>query len=221
MTRFKDREKSIKLRLQGKSYSQIKDTIKVSKSTLSYWLKEYPLSDKRIRELRDNNPRRIEKYRATRLKKKKERLGIVYKEERKKLLPFSKRDLFIAGLFLYLGEGTKTTEARLSVSNTNPAVSKIFIKWLNKCFDIHLSKIKIYLHLYSDMSINKEIDFWSKELRIPKKQFQKPYIKQSSKNHINYRSKFNHGTCNVIIGDARLTERILSDLKIIEDEFKN
>ena len=83
MARFRDRAKAIKLRFQGKSYSQIKSALKVSKSTLSYWLKDFPLSEKRIKELRDNNPRRIEKYRATRLKKKKERLEKLIIKKRK------------------------------------------------------------------------------------------------------------------------------------------
>lgn len=220
MARFKDKEKAIKLRLQGKSYSQIKKIIGVSKSTLSYWLTDYPLSEKRIRELRGNSPIRIERYRATRLRQKNERLSKVYREEKKRLLPLSKRDLFIAGLFLYWGEGTKTTESQLSVSNTNPAVIKFFIEWLVNSLEVPLKKIKIYLHLYSNMNIDKEIGFWMKELSLPKKQFRKPYIKKSDSRMINYKTKFGHGTCNAIVGNARLTEKILGGLKVIEDKFK-
>ncbi|PIR57619.1 MAG: hypothetical protein COU71_02940 [Parcubacteria group bacterium CG10_big_fil_rev_8_21_14_0_10_38_31] len=222
MARFEDREKAIKLRLEGKSYSQIKEVLNVAKSTLSYWLKDYPLSEEKIKELRDKNPIRIEKYRATRAKQKKDRLDEVYKEERrKKLLPSSKRDLFIAGLFLYWGEGGKTVESRLTVSNTNPAVIKFFVKWLNECLDVSLANIKIYLHLYNDMDIKKEIEFWVRELNIPQKQFRKPYVKKSSSKRINYKIRFSHGTCNAMVGDVRLTERILINLRIIEDSLKN
>lgn len=221
MARFKDKEKAIKLRLKGASFSQIKESIKVSKSTLSYWLKDYPLSEKRIRELRDFNPKRIERYRATRLRQKQERFNKAYQEEKKNLLPLTKRDLFIGGLFLYWGEGTKTSEARLSVSNTNPAVLKFFITWLRKVFNVPLKKIKIYLHLYSNMSIKREMDFWSKTLSIPLNQFQKPYIKISSSKNINHKGVFGHGTCNIIVGDARLREKVLANLKIIEDKFNN
>jgi len=220
MARFIDRQKAIQLRIKGKSYSQIKKIIGVSKSTLSYWLKDHPLSEERIRELK-LDPRRIEKYRATRLRQKQERFNKVYQEEKKNLLPFTMRDLFIAGLFLYWGEGTKTSEARLSVSNTNPAVLKFFITWLRKVFNVPLKKIKIYLHLYSNMSTKREMDFWSKTLSIPLNQFQKPYIKISSSKNINHKGVFGHGTCNVIVGDARLREKVLANLKIIEDKFNN
>lgn len=219
MARLKDREKAIKLRLEGKSYSQIKMIIGVNKSTLSYWLKNYPLSEKRISELRDKNPIRIEKYRNTRRKKKEERLRKTYFKEKKKILPLSKRDIFIAGLFLYLGEGTKTMDTRTSLSNTNPSAINFFITWLTKSLKVSLRKIKIYLHLYSDMSVNREIGFWSKALSIPKSQFTKPHIKKSKMEKINYRKGFNHGTCNVIVENARLTERVFAGLKVLESKY--
>ncbi len=40
--------------------------------------------------------------------KRERRLKRQYNDVRKMLLPFSKRELFIAGLFLYWGEGGKT-----------------------------------------------------------------------------------------------------------------
>jgi len=51
MARIQDREKAIALRKQEMSYSQIKKVLGVSKSTLSYWLKDFPLSKERVEEL--------------------------------------------------------------------------------------------------------------------------------------------------------------------------
>ena len=65
MARKIDKQKAIAMRKKGMSYSQIKDKIKVSKSTLSGWLSDMPLSEKRIRELRADSPIRIERYRNT------------------------------------------------------------------------------------------------------------------------------------------------------------
>ncbi len=39
MAKFKDKQKAIKLRLMGYSYSQIKKEFTLSKSTLSNWFK--------------------------------------------------------------------------------------------------------------------------------------------------------------------------------------
>ena len=73
MARFKDHQKALDLRKQGMSYTQIKKTLKVGKSTLSVWLRKYPLSKERIKELRNNNERRIEKFRETMKQKKQEK----------------------------------------------------------------------------------------------------------------------------------------------------
>ena len=78
MAKNKLKQKAINLRLSGCSYSQIKDKIGVSKSTLSNWLDKYPLSNERIRELRDNSPKRIENYRNTMRRKRESRLSVIY-----------------------------------------------------------------------------------------------------------------------------------------------
>ncbi len=217
MARFKDHQKALDLRKQGNSYSQIKKILGVSKSTLSGWLKEYPLSKQRIRELRDWNEQRIERFRGTMRRKKETRLNIFYHEQKKIILPLSNREIFIAGLFLYWGEGGKSLATQLTISNTNPALIKFFIRWLTKNLSVPKNKLRIKLHLYSDMNINKEVEFWSQNLSIPKNQFKKSYIKKSRLADINHKGGFGHGTCDLSIGNARLTEKILMSIKLISD----
>jgi len=96
MARFHDHNKALILRKRGMSYSQIKKILKVSKSTLSLWLRNYPLSKQRIRELRDWNEQRIERCRETKRKKKEERLNQFYKEQKKLLFPFNKREFYLS-----------------------------------------------------------------------------------------------------------------------------
>jgi len=219
MARFADREKAIKLRLEEKSYSQIKKILGINKSTLSYWLRDYPLSKQRIRELRDCNEQRIERFRETMRKKREKRMAEIYKNQKKIILPITKREFFLAGLLLYWGEGTKSRTDCLSMSNSDPSVIRFFIYWLNKNLSVHKKKMKIYLHLYSNMDIKKESLFWSEKLDIPLHQFGKPYIKKSSSLRINHKGGFGHGTCNLTIGNARLSEKIFMSLKVISDRY--
>jgi len=197
MARRLDKEKAIKLRLQGKSYSQIKAKLIVSKSTLSSWLRVYPLSSGRISELRLNSFQRIERYRNTMSKKRDEALDRVYEQVEKGIGSLTRRDLLIGGIFLYWGEGSKSSDCLTSVSNTDPNVLKFFIKWLS-LFEIKKKDLRIKLHLYKDMDISKELAFWKKELKLPISCFQKPYIKNSCLSGITYKNGFGHGTCNVI-----------------------
>ncbi len=223
MARLKDREKAIALRKKEMSYSQIKKTLKVSKSTLSYWLRDYPLSGEKIKELQRKGWKKSEasreRFRVTMRKRKEKRLKETYKIQKKSILPLKNRGFFMGGLFLYWGEGAKSTMTELSISNSDPSVIKFFITWLIKSLKVPKEKLRVQLHLYKDMDVKKEIQFWSKTLNVPLSQFYNPYIKKSSSKRINHKGGFGHGTCNVRIGDARLSEKILMAIKVISDEY--
>jgi transposase-like protein len=219
MARKEEKQRAIKMRKTGMSYSQIKGALGISKSTLSGWLIDYPLTKERIRELRDCD-QKIEKCRETKRKKKEARLSIFYNQEKEKLFPINKKELYLAGLFLYWGEGSKNqSAAKLVISNTDPAMIKFFIFWLEKSLEVSKDKMKVQLHLYKDMIISKELDFWVKTLGFNKGQFTKPYIKNSLFSKINHKGGFRHGTCNLSIGDARLSERVLMALKSVNDYY--
>lgn len=207
------------MRLRGMSYSQIKPRLGVSKSTLSLWLKDYPLSEKRIRELRDFSEVRIEKFRQTMALKRERRFADTYNQERIKHLPLSKKELFVAGLFLYWGEGMKGLKRSIGLYNTNPQIIKFGLIWYTKILGIPRNKIKIHLHLYSDMTISKEVKFWSKELKLPFGQFRRPYIKQTKKANINNKGTFGHGTCGLLFSDVHLKERITAAMQAIADYY--
>ena len=133
------RERAIRLRLQGYTYGQIKIELGVSKSTLSGWLQKLPLEPEQIKILVLNREKAKElgreKFRITTQNKKLSRLKSVYKEQIKDLLPLSKKELFLAGLFLYWGEGEKT-HGTISISNTDPKVIRFALYWMVKSLKI-------------------------------------------------------------------------------------
>jgi len=220
MAKTKKREEAIALREKEQmSYSQIKKALKVSKSTLSLWLRDYPLSQERIKSLQKNEAV-IEKIRNTKKQKREKRLKDIYEIQKKEILPLSNRELFIAGLLLYWGEGTKNPQNSPSISNSDPSVINFFMQWLDESLNIPKEKIKIYLHLYNDMDINKELKYWSEELKVPLNQFRRPYIKKTSSNRINHKGGFGHGTCNLIFGNVSLAEKILMSIKAISEQYQ-
>lgn len=206
------------MRFQGMSYSQIKEAVGVSKSTLSSWLKDMPLSPERIHELRDVSSQRIEKCRETKRRKRVDRRIQIHEQVEKEIGEISDRELFLSGLFLYWGEGAKTTSGTVSISNTDPAVAVCFLKWL-RLFNVDISKIRVYLHLYSDMDIATESQWWSNELGLPLSQFRKPYVKESKRLDIKYSQKFTHGTCNVICYNMQLFEYVTESLAHLRSTF--
>ena len=213
MAKYKDRDLAISLRKQGMSYSQIKEHLNVSKSSLSLWLQKYPLSQKRLGELRDHSEKRIENFRNTMRLKREVRLDKIFLKAKADVGGLSKRDIFIGGIFLYWGEGSKT-RGSLTVTNTDPSVLKFFIKWLESV-GVGADRLKVNLHLYKDMDIVKEVDFWSKILSISRKQFRRPYIKETESKSISYRNGFGHGTCSVILENKEMADYMLSCLRYI------
>ncbi len=212
------KSEAIKMRKEGASYSQIKAKIKVSKSSLSLWLQGMPLSEKRLRELRDWNDVRIERFQDTMRHKRESRWAEVRKRAAKDIGKLNKRELLIAGLFLYWGEGGKTMRASVSVSNTDPAMLRFFMHWL-KVLGVSKNRLRVHVHLYADMNIKTELQYWSKILDLPLSSFTKPYIKKSNRIGLSYKQKFTHGTCNVLYHNRDISEYVLEALDYIRDEF--
>ena len=204
------------MRKKGMSYSQIKEKLGISKSTLSGWLYNMPLSAKRIRELQADSPIRIEKYRNTMRAKREAKNRIAYQNIAKRIGSISNREFLIAGLFLYWAEGSKTKVLSIGLTNTNPKMLIIFIRWL-KFFNVPHHKLKVHLHLYSDMNIKKQINFWSKTLKIPLSQFRKPYIKKTILSSITYTNGFGQGTCSVIVENGFIADQVIMGIQYIQD----
>lgn len=219
MAKFDLKNKALDLRKSGQSYGQIKQALGVSKSTLSLWLRGYPLSWERIRSLRDVSEVRIEKFRQTMLAKRERRFADICKAEKAKLIPLSRRELYIAGLFLYWGEGLKDLRYSIALYNTNPQMIKFALSWYIKILRVPQEKIKIKLHLYRNMNIAEQQRFWSKALGLPVSQFSTPYIKAVSSAGLNHKGAFGHGTCSLVVNDVLLKERIMAGIKAVADYY--
>lgn len=224
MTRIYDRRKVIELRKQGRTYSDIRALLHIPKSTLSDWLSRYPLNDKQLMFLKNNRTEKkkiaIEKYRITRQRQREVRLNSIYNYEKKCWNKLNHRELLLAGIFLYWGEGGKRMNGPITINNTDPNVLKFALYWMLKGLGIAKENIKVDLHLYSDMSENDELLYWSKELGIPIPFFRKPYIKKSSKLAIDQKC-FGHGTCGLVVNDIRLKEKIMMSIRAISDYYNN
>lgn len=218
MVRIKLHEQAIILRKQGKSYGEIRNELNVSKSTLSDWLKKYPLTPEQIQSLKSKINLRIEKYRNTREEQRQKRYRQIEKEELNKWLPLSEKELYLAGLFLYWGEGGKRLQGSITLNNTDPEVVKFFLYWLIKILKFERKKLRVYVHLYSDMNIDDELNYWSKELNLPRSQFIKPYIKQSKRSDLTQKG-FGHGTCGIMTNNIRYKEKIIMGIKALSNYY--
>ena len=196
MTRISTKEQAISLRQSGHSYNFISDKLKVSKSTLSDWLSK--VSYVPNQETID----RIGKARAAsgliKSKLKLESIAMARKEAMDNLGALTMRDLFMLGIGLYIGEGSKTQNS-IRVINSNPKIIKLMLRWFKEVCKLTNDNFKIRLHLYPDNDVKKCIKFWAQEIDISTRQFQKSQIDFRKGKKMFKRGKLPYGTAHLSI----------------------
>lgn len=215
MAKLQQRTLAEKMRREGQSYSAIQQQLGVSKSTLSSWLKEIPLSDTRLRELRDFNPIRIEKTRQTKLLKKQVRRDVVF-EKVKRDFKINKTPLFKEGFYLYWGEGTKTAEYTVALTSSDPAIIKCFVSWL-MILGVAKTDMRVKVHIYSDQGEDEVLKFWVQKTTLQKRQFYKSYIKKSDAIRKTYKGTFGNGTCSVLYHDRDMYEYVMAGIRYLRE----
>lgn len=216
------KQKAIELRMSRHlSYSAILAQIPVAKSTLSEWLKNYPLSKDRILELKrlawKKNEIKIELFRETMRAKREEKDKKIYTEYLFKFRRVSEKSLFFSGLMLYLAEGSKTDKYTLKVTNTDPRVCRFFIFWLEKFYNTPKEKIRAQLQLYPTMDVEGEARFWESELELKKSQFYKTFMRELRPASFSYKGSSRHGICSVIFSNTETKGRVMMAIKAYLD----
>lgn len=218
------KEEALKLRIEQQlGYASIAKLLPVAKSTLSSWLKHYPLSEARIKQIRiqslNKGEAKIERFRNTMRVKRERRFQESYTEYLKKFSQLSEESQFVAGLMLYLAEGSKKDDYHIALANTDPKVIRFFMRWANQFMDISWNSFRIQLHLYPNMDIDKEVIFWQKELGITTEQFYKHQIRVLRKGSFSYRESFRHGTCSVYFSSSDKKRELTAAIKAFVDSF--
>ncbi|HEC30599.1 MAG TPA: hypothetical protein ENI66_01120 [Candidatus Yonathbacteria bacterium] len=196
MTKYIEREKAIKLRKDGHSYNYIADKTGASKGTLNCWLSDIPYIPN------NETISRIGKARAksgeVKSLQKLNSIKMARREAKNEINFVSKRDLFMLGLALYIGEGSKSYGI-IRVINANPKVIKFMIKWFKEIFGMSDENFAIRLHLYPDNNEKECLDFWSEKTDLSALQFQKTQIDRRKNKKLSKRGKLPYGTAHLSV----------------------
>lgn len=217
------RNKAISLRKKGYSYNLIKSRVPVSKSTLTNWLQEIPYTPNKI--VRDRIAKNLLKFVLRTTRRRLKSIKAIRHEMKKKVAVPSERDLFMFGLGVYLGEGTKTFSI-MRIINADPRVIRLSIIWLQKVFKVPKENFVLRVFLYPDSNVKKVFNYWSRITGLSKKQFYKPQIdirtNKSGKKH----NKLPYGTAHIGVKSfdkaefgVQLQRRILSSIDAVFESF--
>ena len=132
--KLEEKELALKLRRKGLSYSEIQKKVFVSKDTLSRWCRDVILTPEQLGGLRKKRLKGAERGRIIGAKKQQRdrirRTKKLLEQGEKEVGLLSKRDRFISGIALYLGDGLKGDKG-IGFSNSNPKTISFMMKWSN------------------------------------------------------------------------------------------
>lgn len=176
----KDKAVAFALRKEGKSYRDIQKELGVSRSTLCDWFRneEWSTHLKHVNNISNiristNRILKMNLMREMMLEKKYE--NVTY-EAQKEYELYRKYPLFAAGLMLYAGEGDHLSKGSIRFTNIDFDLHKVFINFSNEFLKVDNNFIKFSILLYPDLDINKCVDKWSSELKIPMQNMYKPQV---------------------------------------------
>ncbi len=179
--RLKDKKRAINLRLQGKTYNEIRTSIpNLSKSTISGWLKNIEFSPEQRQNLEKHLEEVVhsarEKSAWTKREKRRKRIQKIIKGAEKEYFHLSKNPFFLVCLSLYWAEGNKKTE-HFQFTNSDPYAIKAIMRWLVKICKIPKDEIKFRLYMHRIYAHENCEKFWSEVTGIPISNFQKTIFK--------------------------------------------
>ncbi len=184
------------LRDAGYSYNMITERLGVSKGTMSYWFKD------RLFKPNQEVLKRIQygpiKSGAIRHEKKIREIANQRELGKYEIGMLSKRDLWMLGLGLYIGEGSKTTEG-IRISNSDPIVIVTIIKWLKEICNLSDENITIRIHIYPDNDEIEAIKYWKSVTGISYNNFRKTIIDTRTNKKTSKRGKLPHGTAHISV----------------------
>lgn len=193
------------------SVKEIARTVGVAPSSVSLWVRDVPLTAAQLESLRQRNPAynaqlrgasgNAERWRARRA---------AFQEEGREMAQRGSW-LFVAGVMLYWAEGDKRSRNAARISNSDPEVLRLFMRFLRECLDVPDERIRATCNLFADhLQRQKEIEqFWLDELGLPRDRLCKSVVNVYSKySQKKRRGKLPYGTTRVNVHSVRTAQQI-------------
>ena len=173
---FLQRSKAVRLRKAGLSYSEILKKNPVARSSISLWCRDVDLTAE--------HKKRIEnKSRACSLAGIKAIQTTFWQRRCDAFMQgvdMSQRlghhnPNFVAGLMLYLAEGTK--KSTMAITNSDERIIKFMKSWLGEFFQIKPEQLVMGLQIHPGQDEMKIKKYWSKITHVPMGNFHKTFTK--------------------------------------------
>jgi hypothetical protein len=189
-----DRERARALRLEGRTYKQIRAELGVSTSTLSMWLRDlpHPMPDRTAHAARMN---RVQKER-TDVRRTAEKAAAFAE-----VGSISDRELMLLGVALYWAEGAKdkpySRRESIDFVNSDAGMICLFLKWLDVMGVEHgRRRYRISIHESADVAAAE--DYWRSVIGLTTVAFSKAVLKRHNPKTVRRRVGGDYHGCLII-----------------------
>jgi hypothetical protein len=115
---------------------------------------------------------------------------------------------FVVGCVLYWAEGTKSRKM-IDFTNCDSAMVKKFISFLRNNFEIDEARFRVRVTYHKGASLESIEEFWSRELGVPRSQFNKATVREPS----SAATKHTNGIVKVTYNDVSICQQLLGAIE--------
>ena len=202
-----DKQRARELRTQGWSYNDILQEVSVSKSTLSLWLRDIPLTDEQIAALLSKQDAGREKFIRSTTSRRNDRWAEYHAEAEAEYAELSKAPAFMFGLALYIGEGSKTQPNSLRFANCDPRVIRRGLQFFLK-IGLLMPQIRCAVHLHPNLDVAEAEAYWQEATGLLPLQFYKTTVALSRASTGNKTNVQRYGTCHLVAHQTRTRQKL-------------
>ncbi len=182
------------LRRLGLTYGEIRELIPVPKGTLSYWCRDIRLGEDQVAAIRARTgPDSRVGIPVDTQWRRREEIERIREEARRFARNHLDDPLFVAGVVLYWGEGSKTGRD-LSHVNADPRIIRMFIDWV-RSYLMRDADFVLKVNLHADNDEPAARAYWARESGLTDPPFHKTFVKPDGTGHRKNHLAF--GVCQV------------------------
>jgi hypothetical protein len=212
----REREEARRLRREeGLSVREIQRRLNVSKSSVSLWVRDVPLTPEQLEWLRRSNGSHPRQLRGAMRNAERARARRHSYQAEGRALARCNDAVHAAGCMLYWAEGDKTRNAA-RIANADPEVLRFFVRFLRTYFGVEGDRIRVTCNLFADhVEQQAEIEqFWLDALALPPNSLCRSivnvYSKYSQKKRQN---RLPFGTCRLSVHSTAVVQSIFGSIQ--------
>jgi hypothetical protein len=201
---------------EGRSVKEIAKLVGVSRSSVSLWVRDIPLTEEQTEALRRRNPVYDGQNKGARTNEARGRARRRAYQAEGRALARAGEALHLAGVMLYWAEGDKGEKHAARLANSDPQLLRFYVDFLRTSLGVLDERIRVTCNLFADhLEHQGEIEeFWITTLGLPRACLRRSIVNVYSKySQKKRRNKLPYGTCKVAVHDTRVVQSIFGSIQ--------